>query len=323
MPVWVWSGVSAVILIVLVTILVINKLNPGSADSPTRASSEANLAKQTLPSDLPTLVEFQGGEGSAADLFRVVAGVQTIMRSGGFEEEKAEASLKVIAALKPAAKTQMPRDLLDKRIPKKRVDSPEVKKDLQALTTAVSTYVKNQLKDFKFAPAREAAYAQVLLGKQIFENNTRLKSRQSGLAVMNSGLNNLQQIERAAYDDAEIDKDELAKRNEKIMQWMNARKDINDKWGIKLKAIETVASKKGLPNTADMKKITQKDEDPTFRIFAARRLGYALYERGDPGNQRFLKETIELLSNSDDKAVAAATKDGASVTRDEYQDLRK
>lgn len=316
-----WTGVSGAILVVLCIALYF-KMQPGAPDSPTSASSEQNLVKQTLPDDLPTLVEIEGGEGSIGDLLRTVSEVQTILRSGGFEQEKAEAAKKVIAGLKAASTGTMAEGLLDKRIPEKRFDSPQVKKDLQALTEAVSTYVDEQKKEYTFGPAREAAFSLVLLGKQAFERNTRLKSREAGLAMMTSGLSQLSDVELAAFKDGAIDQDELVARNEKIMEWNDAVKAVQDVWQAKLKTTEGVASKQGIPNTADLKKIALEDEDPTFRIYAALRLGYAVYERGDPGNQAFIAETLELLKTSDDKAVAAAAKEGASIEREEYHELR-
>lgn len=320
-PIWAWTGVSAGVL-ALICVLLYFTTQPGPPDRATGASAEANLVKQTLPDDLPTLAEPPSGDSSIDELFSKVAEVQRLMNAGGYEDEKKAAAAGVVQTLKAAASSEMPHGLLDERIPEKRFDAPQVKKDLQALGKAVSTYIDQQLAAFAFDPAREAAFAQVLLGKQIFESNTRLKARQSGLSVMRSGLNHLRDIERAAYDDGAIDQDELKQRNTKIMAWNDAVKNIEDVWNAKLESIETVASKRDRPNTADLKKIAMEDKDPTFRIFAARRMGYARYERGDPGNQAFLAETIELLLNGEDKAVAAAAEDGKAVKRDEYYELK-
>lgn len=322
-PVVVWTGVSVGIL-VLVCIALALKLMPGPPDRRTDASSEANIAKVELADDLPSLGELNSGDGSIDELFMTVADTQAIMRAGGFDEEKKKASARVAAALAAAASSDMPDGLLDKRVPDKRFDSPELKADLQALSGAVNRYVDESLEALEFDAARQACLAQVRLGRDIFESNTRLKIRQSGLAMMRSALSKLSAIERAAYDDGEIDQEALKKRNTDIMAWLDAVKAVNDAWNVKLMSIETVASSEGKPNTADLKAIALSDQDKSFRVFAARRMGYALFERGDQGNQKFLKKTIEELKAGSDQAVADAAKHGNSIKdRNEYHELRK
>lgn len=308
-------------IIVLIAIAVYFKMQPNPADSATSASSDENLVKQTMETDLPVLAEVGGGGG---DLFAELRTSGNVLRSGGFEEEKDAAAQKVIQALKAASKTQMSKGVLDARIKPKQLDSPEIKSDLQAIAKAIRIKIDAGIETGEFGGPRQAAFALVLVGRQIFENNTRLKSRQNGMAMMRSGLSSLARIERAAYDDGAIDEDELAARNEKIMAWNKAVKKVEDAWNTKLKSIETVAASKGLPNTADLAKIAKNDADPTFRIFAARRLGYALFERGDPGNQQAINQTLDELIAGSDKAVADAAKAGRSIKDSkEYYELRK
>lgn len=311
-------------MLILICVGLYLKMQPGPPDRATNASSEENLAKQTLETNLPKLAEVPTGNGSINDLFRVVGESQNVLRAGGHEAAKKEAAAKVIASLKGAAASSMAEGLLDKRIPAKRFDAPKVKGDLQAVGAAVKIYKDQQLEAFTFEPARQAAYAQVLLGKQIFEKNTRLKTRQSGLAVMRSGLSNMLAIEQAAFQDGEINQEKLLEKNESIMAWLDAVKKIEEAWNAKLKTTEGIASSERIPNTGDLKQIALKDKDPTFRIWAARRMGYALYERGDMGNQEMLKKTIDELIAGSDKAVAEAAKDGKAIKgRDEYHELRK
>ena len=97
-----------------------------------------------------------------------------------------------------------------------------------------------------------------------------------------------------------------------------------DVWNSKLKPTEGVNASKGIPNISDLIKIAKEDQDPTFRIWASLRLGYALYERGDQGNQKAITAAIEELKLDSNKQVAAAAKAGESIKdSDEYYELRK
>lgn len=318
--VWVGSGVSGAVLIVII-IAIWFKMQPGPPDKATGSITEEVLEKQTLPASLPKLAELPSG-GSVADLFSAIDANRNFLTAGGFAKEKEAAAPKIIDALKNASGASMPKGLLDNRIPAQRFNSKEVDSDLRAISQAMKIYTKKCYDEGTFDQARQAAFAQVKLGKNMFENNVRLKSRQKGLSVMTSGLRKLGEIEYNAQKDGEIDQEEMKARNEKIMVWNDAVKKINDAWNAKLKTTEAPVKDKPLPNISDIVLIANNDQDPTFRIWAARRLGYALYERGDPGNQVLIKQTIAELKASSDRAVAAAAEDGASIKREDYGDLR-
>lgn len=318
------SAISAGI-VILIFIGVYLKLRPAPPDDLSGAITDENLAKQTLKTEgLPSLGSAPGGGGSLGELLAVIAEAKTVIRAGGFEEEKFDKSRAVVQALHGAAASSIAADALDAKIPPKHFESPDLKKDLQVLGTAVRIQVDGHLEMAEFDSAQGIAVSYLSLGRQVFEKNTRLKSRQRGLAMMRSALSTMGRINKARYDDGEIDQDGLKALNDKVMDWNNAVKALEDAWNSKLKPIESVNQAKGIPNIADLIKVAKEDEDPTFRIFGALRLGYALFERGDKGNQNAIKTAIEELKADSNKRVASAAAAGESIAdSDEYYELRK
>ncbi|MGB0766633.1 MAG: hypothetical protein ACPGYV_02865, partial [Phycisphaeraceae bacterium] len=274
--IWIGTGVSACV-VVLIAIALYFKFQPGPPDSPSGAITETNLAKQNLKtSDLPDLGKAPGGSGSFGQLLAEIAGAKNVMRSGGFEQEKKTKAREITQALHGAAAGQLADGFLDAKIPPKRFESPDLKQDLQVLGSAVRMQVDAHLEDVEFDAARAIAASYLKLGQQAFEKNTRLKSRQRGLAMMRSALSTMGRINRARYDDGAIGEDELRAANDQIMDWNNAIKDVEDVWNSKLKVIESVNQAERIPNIADLVTVANEDKDATFRVFAARRLGYAL-----------------------------------------------
>lgn len=322
--VWIGTGISGGI-VILIAIALFFKFQPGPADSESGEITDENLAKQALKTDgLPDLGKAPGGSGSLNQLLTAIASAKNVMRSGGFEDEKVEAAGKVVQALHGAAASSLPANAMDARIPEKRFESPDLKRDLQVLGTAVRLQVDAHIEAVEFDHAQGIALSYLNLGQQVFEKNLRLKSRQRGLAMMRSALSTMGRITRARYDDGEIDKEDLSAANNKVMEWNNAIKALEDVWNSKLKPIESVNQAKSLPNISDLIKVAKEDKDLTFRVFAALRLGYALYERGDQGNQEAIKEAIEELKADSEKLVADAAKAGESIAdADEYYELRK
>lgn len=323
--IWVGSAISLAVLAFL-CLAFFFKNQPDPPDRPSGAITTETLAKQTLKTaGLPKLGDAPGGDGSLETLITEAKAVSNFITAGGPKiDEKAEKSKPVIQALHGAAASDMDKGILDSKIPAKYFDSPEVQKNFSAVGAAVRVSILNHIDQIEFDKADAITMSYVELGQKIFENNTRLKSRERGLAVMESGLSWADKINKARYEDGEIDQDELKKRNEKVKEWNRAVSAVRNAWKDKLRPIESVSSKKRIPNTADLVRVAKEDEDLTFRIWAARRLGYALYERGDLGNQKVIKAAIEELKGDSNKQVAAAAADGESIKdTDEYYELRK
>jgi len=322
--IWVGTAISMGI-IVLISLALYFKFKPAPADSQSGAITEANLAKQTFKAEgLPKLGDAPGGSGSFADLLTTIGGAKNVMSAGGFEEEKKAKATEVCAALHGAAASSISEGFLDAGIDPKRFESAELRSDLGVLGKAVRLQVKAHLDDVEFDQAQAIALSYLKLGQQAFEKNIRLKSRQRGFAMMKSALSTLGQVNRARYDDGEIKQDKLTELNNQVMKWNNAIKTVEDVWNSKLKSTESVNQPKGIPNIGDLIQIAKEDKDRSFRIWAARRLGYALFERGDKGNQEAINAAIEELKADSDKLVAKAAEAGQSIAdSDEYYELRK
>lgn len=295
-------------------------MQPKPADSVSGAITETNLAKQTLDTaDLPSLGTPPAGTGSLEELLKIVNASKNVMRAGGFEEEKKAKSREIIAALHGAAGSDLPAGAFDAKIPPKYFESSDLRNDLEALGKAIRTRVNEHIENAEFDEAQGIAVSYLVLGQKIFETNTRLKPRQRGLAMMKGALSTMRRINQARFEDGEIDQDERNQLNEQVAKWSTEIGRFENVWNSKLKAIEAVTD----VNVADIVKVAEEDEDVTFRAFAALRLGYAFFERGDQGNQAAIKSAIESLKSDSNPLVAKAAKEADSIEREEYYELRK
>ncbi|MEM9345000.1 MAG: hypothetical protein AAGB26_00140 [Planctomycetota bacterium] len=323
--VWIGMGISGVITSIIVIALAASS-GSDPADNLSGKITESTLAKQTLKTDgLPNLGNAPGGSGSLQALLSEAQASKNMITAGGdFGGEKQAKAEQVIQALHGAAASTLAQGSLDGKIPAKYFDSPEVKSQFGTVGRAISLVNNEYLEAAEFDQAQDVALSYFQLGQKIFASNKRLKSRQRGLAIMKSALSTMGRINKARFDDGEIDQDAMRALNDKVMEWNSAIKDFEDVWNKKLNTTESVNQKKGIPNTADIIKIAREDKDPTFRIWAALRLGYALFERGGKGNQEALKAAIEELKNDSDKQVSKAAAEGESIAdSDEYYELRK
>ena len=317
--VWIGTGISGGI-VILIAIALFFKFQPGPADSESGAITEENLAKQTFnTSDLPNLGKAPGGSGSLPELLTKLASAKNVMRSGGFEDEKDALAKEIVKALHGAAASSIPDKAFDSRIPEKRFDAPELQVEIQALLKAATREIKRLKEQAKFDQAQAIALSYLALGEQVYNKNIRLRSRRAGLGMMRSALSQMGPINTARYKDGEIEKEEMHQLNAKVKAWMDAIADFETPWKAKLKSIDSVAN----VNTADIIRVANEDRDLTFRIYGTLRLGYALYERGDPGNQQAIKEAIEALKSDSEPLVAKAAAEAESIKRDEYHELRK
>jgi hypothetical protein len=316
--VWVGSAISGGI-ILLICLALFLKMRPGPADSASGSITEANLAKQTLKTDgLPDLGDAPDGDGSLSELMSVIGKTKNVLLTGGYPKEKAELSIEVVDALRGAAASSIPANAFDSKTPSKRFEPKEINSDFKALHTAIDLRTQVLIEDGQFDEAEGIALSHFNLGKQIYEKNVRLRIRQRGLGMMRKALSKISEINTERYKDGEVERDEMTAMNKELMPWFEAISAVENPWKSKLKTIDSIK-----PNTADLVKVANEDQDVTFRIFAARRLGYALYERGDQGNQKLIKDALTALQSDKDSEVAAAAKAGESIERSEYAELRK
>lgn len=315
--------ISGTILAVVVLVLFMNS-RPGGADEGSGNITDTNLAEQKLPDGLPSFELATSNETADADAL-ISAGAEANRLSGGGIDidEYVELTQPVIKTLIVAGSGSLEPGFIDKRTPAKRFESPEVKDAMIGLQKAVSEHIKLLIEQGQYNAAREIASAYHRLGKQMFEKNVRLKARQRGLLIMRSAAQNLGRIGYEANADGVFDDAQYKAIADDTGKWLEAVKQIDDTWNSKLKSTESINAEMDLPNITDIVKIANEDKDRTFRVYAALRLGYALYERGDPGNQKAINAALDKLEKSDDKMVAEAAKAGRSIKdKDEYYSLR-
>ena len=86
--VWIGSGISAAI-VILISIALFFKFQPGPADRASGEITEANLAKQNLAVDgLPKLGDAPGGSGSLDELLSEVKKSKNFITAGGVDIEE-------------------------------------------------------------------------------------------------------------------------------------------------------------------------------------------------------------------------------------------
>ena len=317
-------AISASILVIICIVLFMN-LSAGSADRSTGTITEELLAEQTMPAGLP---DFDLGstdtEVDANALF--AAGLEANRLSGaGYDLEKyVQQTQPAIDSLIAAAAGSLKPGFVDERTPAKRFESPEVVNALSGLNKAVKDHITLLNEEGNYNDARVIASAYLMFGRQMFEKNLRLKARQRGLLIMRNALSQYGGIVYLATRERVFTQDQYKTMAADMKAWLDAIQKIENTWNAKLNAIETIDQKNDLPNIADIIYVAKNDKDRSFRVFAARRLGYALYERGDPGNQEAINAAIDELEKSDDKLIAEAAKAGRSIKdQNEYHELRK
>ena len=321
--VWIGSAISVGVLLLIIGAFYLKNL-PDAADTGTGGITSENLAVQSLPSSFPQFGATAFNEPADADaLFDAAVDANRWVRGGFNDPEKPiQGSQAVIEQLVAAGAGELDNGFLDRQVPDKAFETPEVKQAMSSLAAAVKLHIDYHIEEAQFDKANGIAAAYLAFGRQTFENNLRLKIRQRGLLTMNSALQQLRKIATAAEQDGAIDEGERDKVLADVTKGLDTVKAIQDTWQSKLKSTESVSE--GVPNISDLVKIAKEDKDRTFRIWAARRLGYALFERGDTGNQAAIKQALDELEQSDDKLVAEAAKAGRSIKdKAEYHELRK
>jgi len=307
----------------LFCIILFFKMRPAPADDATSASSEENLVKQSLPSDLPTLVELpERGGADGRELVHLINQHKRVLTSGGVDKD--EESAAVVSEMMNCAGGSMAQGLLDANLPDNQVTSTELDKAILAVETAVELVIKQHTRDLEFEQARQIAYAELLFGRAVFENNTRLNVRRSGISLMNHALGQMQAIDREAFELGVIDRDDVEQAGAGTSAWRSAINSVNDAWKVKLASINAVDSANDLPNIADLIRIANEDKDLTFRVFATLRLGYAFHERGGSSNRETILAALDELKASDEQMVADAAEAAIKITTDVeiYRDLR-
>lgn len=314
-------AISAVIITTLIIIVVV-KLTPAPADKPSGAITEESLKVQTLPSNLPSFgAVVDGGEVDAEAFFTAATEADREVGVGGGRETDLERSLPLIDLLLSVRGSELSSGFIDRHIPDKRMDSKAVQNAMAGLKKAIDIHIEYNLEEGKFDQATAIGVARLALGQQIFEGNVRLKARQRGLASMKNAINNINLVAYRAKDEGAMSEDEYTEIAAKSKQWFDAISVLEKAWNTKLEKINATGDRL---NIADLIIVARQDKDRSFRIFAARRLGYARFERGDKKNAEAINEALAELEKDSDKLVAKAAKSGLAIKdAEEYHELMK
>ena len=154
--------------------------------------------------------------------------------------------------------------------------------------------------------AKDLTLAVWVMGRRMFEHNTRLYNRNTGLDMMESAGSIL--FEMSATDpglDAEA-----------IRAWSVAIDGIRRHWQPKLEMILGID-----PPIGDLINIAQNDGDRMFRIEATLRLGIHKHGSIGRGNKRAVRRAIQQALQSDDPVLVEAAKAADAMTLQEKRRL--
>ena len=311
---------AAIATVVIVIVILVTR---PQGDAPTASSSDDNLKVQTLPSGLPQLAFVPPRSDAASASFdQLLDQAQTASRligQGGFESRSREEAAKVCDVLKAlAAAAPLEKGFADKHIGPRDLNDPEMKRRLTVVMSAIKLHTDQLIESGQYDPASETAGAYFVLGQNLYENNTRLRPRQAGLMMMRSALTTWLRIAKAQSDAGRLPADQLSKITAAAQKWFDAIRAIETAWDIKLKSIDIPD-----PNVGDLVRVAQMDQDPSFRVFAVRRLGLARFEHGDRGNITAIDKAIDAAKASDDPMIRSAAETAQTLTKEQFRQVTR
>ena len=307
-------AISGLIVAVVVGLLVLQKRD--QADEATDATADAMLVRSVLPADLPVLFDEDGESHPPLSFARLLETCDRVgpVLTGGAEEERAVASAELAEALLASLSTGPYEDgFIDDRIDASGVFADPLRRQFRQLSIALETHADWLIREGQAEEAGRFARAGIELGRRVFVQNVRLRGRQRGLGLMRAGLGQLMQATDAMLQADELSDAQASGIAGDVRQWEQAIAAIESAWNTKL---QTISSAK--PNVADLVRVAESDEDRSFRVFATHQLGFARFERGEPGNQAILADAIRLARESDDPLIRAAGEAAASMTREQF-----
>lgn len=315
---------SLVICAVVVLVLYANS-GPGPSDTASGTINDATLEAQTLPPGLPMFGTRQTTtDTDAMVLFNQIEEAERWV-NGGINDpaEIVENSQGLAKELIALGETPLKNGVMDERIPDKQFVTREFNLAMATVSRGVQKHIDYYLEQGEYDKATKLAAAQLAFGRNLFENNLRYKVRAQGLGAMKDALRHLGKIAKESQLDGVMQEADFNAMQADLQKWKEATDKIYQNWNKKVLAIEVVNPAKNLPNVADMIRVAKEDKDPTWRVYAARRLGYARFERTDQSNKAAINAALDELEKSSDTQVAAAAKAGRSVQDAEYHELQK
>ncbi|MEM9020437.1 MAG: hypothetical protein AAGC44_07720 [Planctomycetota bacterium] len=307
---------------IIVVLVIVFAVKP-KGDPPTSATSTENLKKQTLPADLPKLAftpERSGQEGPGFD--KVSTQCQNAGRyigQGGYVRESQAEAVKLMEVIEQFSQSRTPqRGFADRFMNGRDLYDPELKQNLEIVVSALNLHVKAMIEEGKYDSAQEAAGACFALGHALFNDNTRLMPRRTGLLLMRVSLQNYINAANAQRAAGRMDADAYQLAKSSTQPWFDAILAIETVWAKKLESINNPK-----PNVGDLVRVADKDEDLSFRVFAVRRLGLARFERGDSSNQSAINSAIESALSNDQPMIREAAESAQSLTVEQFRKVNR
>lgn len=300
-PYHVITAVSAALLMGLGVLLY------GHADVPTKATGPEALALQTLPADLPKLVEASDPRADAGVYYEqaiaLYVGNADALPKTRRHDELVDGLCELM--LKAAAAGRVDDGFLDQHIPVAIGAQPDYGDAIENIYESVIVRAAGQYMKGDAAGARDLALSVWVFGRRLFENNVRLYHRVVGMDMMESAGSIL--FEMAAKEGGA---DAAALR-----AWSAAIKAIRTAWQPKIQIIMGID-----PHPGDLVNIAVNDKDLTFRVEATLRLGIHRYQ-ADRGNRRAMQHAIGAAIAGNDPMIAEAGRAADALTLQEKRRL--
>ncbi|MFI4860727.1 MAG: hypothetical protein ACIAXF_08620 [Phycisphaerales bacterium JB063] len=305
------------ILAAVAGLLMLERREP--VDQDTGATAEQKLVRSALPEDLPAIYEPGEpavlGAGFDALLLACQQAAQPIASSD--ETLQIEHSDAVCLALQNALASGAFEDgFADRLVPPFDLYSDDLRQLFRVTMQAINLRFARLLEAEDYEAADRLARAHFELGRRVFTQNIRLRARQHGLGLMDTGLG---QIRQAAQAEATLETtdagrlEELVQVEEHVDAWEQAVVAIDSAWREKLDWISSAR-----PNVADLIRVAELDADRSLRVYATHQLGYARFERSEPGNQRMIAQAIQRASESDDPLIRQAARFAQRMNREQF-----
>jgi len=281
----------------------------GQSDAPTKRTSSEALAEQAFDASLPKIAGLptQPDAQAVVHYQKAIEAYQanrTALPKTAAYDVLVE---QVCEQLQLAAQAgRVEEGFMDRHIPVQIGANPDFDEALEeifsiALYQAAYLYAHEQTD-----AAKDLTLAVWVMGRRMFEHNTRLYNRNTGLDMMESAGSIL--FEMSATDpglDAEA-----------IRAWSVAIDGIRRHWQPKLEMILGID-----PPIGDLINIAQNDGDRMFRIEATLRLGIHKHGSIGRGNKRAVRRAIQQALQSDDPVLVEAAKAADAMTLQEKRRL--
>ena len=275
----------------------------GQADGPTSLTNPAALKQQIFSPDLPVIAEPGDPDVDAGELYEQAISLcvehENVLTHTPEHDALVDQLCEIL--LQATLAGHVEDGFLDHHAPIELGGLPDYGPAIEHLHIWILGRITQLHSQNEPERARDLALALWVLGRRMFEHNTGLYPRNTGLILM--GSSDALLYARSMVDTM-LDTDTLR-------AWAQAIDDIQFAWQPKLELILGTN-----PHPGDLVNIALNDEDRMFRVEATLRLGLHRYGV-DRGNRRAMQRAIDEAKASDDPLLAEAGRAADAFTRDD------